>query len=552
MTLFNPGASATGTYDQPVGVNSSRFATLINANWSNAVIEYTYNGTPVNGWIESGNSNRSTDTLLWLRLDSIPAHGGTNLSIYFGPKTWFNLSADGYLGENPLLSPTYGADDNGGRVFDEYANFSGTALPADWTPLGSWAGTVHDGLTVAAASQMGAIEAPLASPETSNLLVETSTSMNTAGAALYLFLAATPGFSSQYEFFPSAYALDAGLSSSSAIGIETSNSTGAGAFRGPSVSAPVDFAQASHVLSLGWRSANSTESASVNYYPLLSQVNATNAPIADLGLGAYCNTNCSSWNVSWVRARNAPDPMPLVSDQAFVPFGVLASGTPRETDTDHAVAFTCNASAPAVTFDWTFGDGQSAAGRTTVHTFARPGTFVALCSVTDLDGGVGSATAPEVVNPPPAILLFQAGPSVFPLGSSLNLVANLSGGTPPFTYSYVGLPPGCPDRDTSTLSCLPDEAGTFAIEFIVWDAVGETTSAWITITVTPTSAASGGTPLTPVEGYALAGGVAGLVVLAGVLPVLLWKRRPPVPAESGAETPPAAPGARQDQARRVS
>jgi PKD domain len=538
VTLYNPGANATGVYDQPIGVNSSHYADLINANWSNAVIEYTANNTPVNGWIESGNSNASVDTLLWLRLASLAPNTGTNVSIYFGPKDWDNLSANGYLGENPTLSRTYGALDNGRRVFDAYANFSGTSLPTGWTTLGNWAGSVDQGLSLAASYQTGAIEAPFVRPYATDVVVDASAHANAPVDPLYLFVSATPGFSSQYQFFPSAYALEVGASGSSAVGIETSNATGALTSRGASVTAPVSFAQGSHAVGLAWQSSNATESASVDYFPVVSQVDGTNAPIADFGLGAYCSANCSSWNVSWVRARNAPDPMPVVSDEAFLPFGVVASGAPLATDTDQAVAFDCNASSDPVTFHWTFGDGQSVVGRSALHAFVRPGNYLATCSVTNTAGAVGVASAPVVINAPPAILLFQAGPSQFPLGASLNLVANITGGTAPFVYSYVGLPSGCTDRNTPALSCLPGETGTFAIEVSVKDAAGESTTAWITVTITTPAPASGANPLTPAEGYALAGGVAGVVVLAGVLPVLVWsRRRPPGDRRGGSEDP---------------
>jgi PKD domain len=551
VTLYNPSRNATGTYDQPVGINSSHYATLINSNWSNAVIEYTANSTPVNAWIESGNSNTTSETLLWLRLATLAPLAWTNVSIYFGPKDWFNLSEDGYLGENPGLSPTYAEFDNGWRVFDAYANFSGTALPSGWTPLGSWAGTVHDGLTVAANYEVGAVEVPLPRAATSNLTVDTSATRSAPGDPLDVFLAGTPGFSSQNQFFPDAYAFEAGLSADAAAAIETGNATGAGTFEGPSVLSPVDFSTSPHVLGISWDHGNSTEKASVSYYPILSQVNATISALTDFGLGTYCNGNCSTWNVTWVRARSAPNPLPVVSDEAFAPFGVVASGSPLVTDTNHAVGFYCNATLPSGSgaYSWTFGDGQSTIDRNPLHAFAKPGTFVAVCSVAGPGGSEGSSSTAVKVNPPPSILLFQAVPSNFPLGSTLNLVASIGGGTGPYNYSYVGLPPGCPGKDTASLSCLPGETGTFAIEVVVRDGVSEETSAWITVTITPASTPSGGSSLSPTEGYVLAGGVAGLVVLAGVLPVLIWdRRRPPRPARSTGtpadveEDPPVEPG----------
>lgn len=528
ITLYNPGPNATGVYDQPVGINSSLYSGVINSNWSNGIAGYTANATPVYGWIESGASNASADTLLWLRLDSIPAHGWTNVSIWFWPKAAFNLSENGYLGENPELSQPYAAFDNGWRVFDEYANFSGSSLSTAWTPLGGWAGSVNNGLRLVSSVGLGAIELPLAGPHPENVTVDAAVQANGTGVPLCLFLAAAPGFSASAQFFPSAYALEPGATGVTRAELVTSNATGAAHLDVPAVGAPVDFQTDAHVVSLAWRHANSTETGSVNYVPFISQVDASNSPMAELGLGTYCVSNCSSWSVGWVRARSVPSPMPTVSGEAFSPVGVTVAGSPTSTDVGRVVGFSCNASASGLaspSYAWAFGDGGTGAGRTTVHAYALPGTFEATCTVTGRSGDVGDSSARVRIAPSPAILLFQAVPATFALGGSLNLVTNITGGTPPFRFSYNGLPSGCPGNDTPAISCLPGVAGTYAIEVIVVDAVGEETSAWVTVSVTSAPMSSGGSSFTAEDGYALAGAVAGVIILAGVLPVLLWSRR---------------------------
>ncbi|HEV2519975.1 MAG TPA: hypothetical protein VGX00_05065 [Thermoplasmata archaeon] len=156
IALHNPSANATGPYQQPVSVNSSAFSNLINRNWTNGVPYYTANGTPVYGWIESNATNTSTDTLLWLDLYSIPGGGWTNVSIGFWPANSFNLSATGYMGEAPELSATYGAFDNGAKVFNFYDNFSGNSLNAAWGVHGSWTYTVRDGFQLSTVPGLGA------------------------------------------------------------------------------------------------------------------------------------------------------------------------------------------------------------------------------------------------------------------------------------------------------------------------------------------------------------------------------------------------------------
>lgn len=527
IELYNPGGSPTGPYDQPVVINSSRYADLINSNWTNGVAEYTLNSTPIDGWIESGASNLSGATLLWLRMGSLPAYSWTNVSIWFWAKTSFNLSARGSMGESPLLSAHYAAFDNGARVFLDYANFSGTSLPPGWSTLGNWAGSVNHGLTVAASSHMGAVESALPAPQPSDLVVETAAAMTGPGGPVNLFVSATPGFNTANQFYPNAYALEPGASGTTTAALASSDASGIAQLNVPIAAAPADFRQGDHVVGLEWRHANnSTEIGSMNYLPFVSQINSTNGPMTDIGLGSYCNVNCTSWNVSWVRARVAPDPMPEVLGAGSDLAGVVAASTPIATDPSLPVSFACRATAslPSPTFSWNFGDGGTDSGPSVSHAYARPGMYLATCEAASASGAAGLASAPVIVNPNLAILLFQAVPSTVSIGSSLNLIVNVTGGTAPFSYVYSGLPPGCPAYDVATLTCLPGETGTFAVKITVSDAVGESTTDSITISVT-TPPPNNGPGLTPAEGYALGGAIAGVVVLAGVLPVLLWTRR---------------------------
>jgi hypothetical protein len=529
ITIHNPSPNSTGPYQQPVAINSSRYASLINANWSNAAAFYTSNGTPIYAWIESGASNTSTDTLIWLRLASLPGGGWTNVSIFFWPTTSFNLSESGYMGEAPELSSPYASFDNGWQVFDAYSNFSGTVMGPQWTPLGSWTGTVHAGLHIVASAGMGAIETSLGGSFSSNATVDAYAWMNQTSGPLGLFMAETPGFSAEHQFFPNAYAFDPGYGGSQYAALQISNSTGAWKFGTPPTLAPVDFTQAYHVLGLSWSNATSDENASANYLRFVSTVDTTSAPMTQMGLAGFCATNCTSWDVSWIRSRNAPEPMPLVSSMGFSPLAVGVVASPPATDVGRFVTFTCNASggSGSYNYSWTFGDSRTGSGRTATFVYTRLGTFEASCTASDGTGATGNSTATVIVNPNPAIVLFQALPSSLQLGVSLNLITNVSGGTPPLRFTYSGLPPGCPTRNSTSLSCLPGETGTFAIEVTVTDAVDVQTSSFVTITVAPAPVPQNSTPFSPAEGYAIGGAVAGVVVLAGVLPVVWWARRRP-------------------------
>src|SRR2546428_3027289 len=62
-------------------------------------------------------------------------------------------------------------------------------------------------------------------------------------------------------------------------------------------------------------------------------------------------------------------------------------------------------------YAWTFGDGTTASGQTTTHTYAAPGNYTAALSVTDNDGATGtqSKTVSVVNTPPTASFTFSCG-----------------------------------------------------------------------------------------------------------------------------------------------
>ncbi|MDE1881215.1 MAG: DUF2341 domain-containing protein, partial [Euryarchaeota archaeon] len=123
VKISNTQASPTGTYQQMVVVNSSRYSAYLNSNDSN--VEWRYpNGTAINAWMESNNSNASTRTTWWLKLYSIAANSNQTVYMDVYGKTDYLLSVFGPTGEAPQLSSSYGALDDGAMTFTRYWNFS--------------------------------------------------------------------------------------------------------------------------------------------------------------------------------------------------------------------------------------------------------------------------------------------------------------------------------------------------------------------------------------------------------------------------------------------
>lgn len=108
------------------------------------------------------------------------------------------------------------------------------------------------------------------------------------------------------------------------------------------------------------------------------------------------------------------------------------------------------------------------------------GTFTVGVNVTDSLGSWSVQSTTFTVNPvtvgAPTITSFTANPSTITLGSSTVLTLTVTGGTPPYTESYSGLPGGCLSSNTTTLSCKPATSGKFTVVATVVDARGKSTT----------------------------------------------------------------------------
>jgi hypothetical protein len=84
----------------------------------------------------------------------------------------------------------------------------------------------------------------------------------------------------------------------------------------------------------------------------------------------------------------------------------------------------------------------------------------------------GSATTS---NPPLSVSL-SINPSQLQEGQSINVQTTVNGGTSPYSYSYTGLPSGCPNQNSPSFSCVPTSTGNFNAAVGVMDARGNQSS----------------------------------------------------------------------------
>ena len=133
LTIKNSQSTATASpFQQEVVVDSANYQQYEASNLQN--VEFFYpNGTIIDSWLESGNSNTATSSVYWLKLSGISASSSITVYMGFASKSanLFNNTNDG---EAPQLSSTYAEYDNGANVFLNY--YSG-ASDSGWTTAGT-------------------------------------------------------------------------------------------------------------------------------------------------------------------------------------------------------------------------------------------------------------------------------------------------------------------------------------------------------------------------------------------------------------------------------
>lgn len=107
-----------------------------------------------------------------------------------------------------------------------------------------------------------------------------------------------------------------------------------------------------------------------------------------------------------------------------------------------------------------------------------------------LDKGCGNDDNPSKamkdlfqVAPSGLSVSLSINPNTIIIGESSTLTATVTGGTAPYTYSWVGLPISCVSSNTDTIICKPGTPNTYTITVNVTDAKGNVGSAFGTLVV---------------------------------------------------------------------
>lgn len=142
-------------------------------------------------------------------------------------------------------------------------------------------------------------------------------------------------------------------------------------------------------------------------------------------------------------------------------------------------------------------------------------------TVSDSLGEMANFSTVVIVLPLPGVLglvEFEAHPSSLTVGGTLELVGVVANGTPPFVWTYSGLPPGCSSVSTPTLACHPTGAGSFRIGLNVADGAGNSAVGSVVVHVGPAPSVSA----RPQNSVGLE--EVGVVIAVAAVATLIWFR----------------------------
>ncbi|HKV90804.1 MAG TPA: PKD domain-containing protein, partial [Thermoplasmata archaeon] len=203
---------------------------------------------------------------------------------------------------------------------------------------------------------------------------------------------------------------------------------------------------------------------------------------------------------------------------------------------------------PPLSVEWAFGDGTMGAVLNTTHTYSTAGNYTVSLRVTDSSGWIGGAGPYRVdVHPGPgrlaASLVVSPDPSY--LGQPIRLIAQVAGGAAPFTFTWSGLPAGCPDPNASIVTCVPAEVGGYFASVTVEDSSRQiaTAGASVPVLAVPLRVSLAADPVDPTLGFPI---TLTAKVTGGDPPVELgWSGLPPgcsATADSSFECTPTTVG----------
>ncbi len=171
---------------------------------------------------------------------------------------------------------------------------------------------------------------------------------------------------------------------------------------------------------------------------------------------------------------------------------------------------------PPYVCTWNFGDGSpNVTGNPASHRYTIVGDIRVSVLVNDSFGETYLAHY-EVFSATPLTVQVTSTPSAVLAGSNVTLQAQASGGFPPYSYIWSGLPSSCAAQSQPTISCVPRTAGSYVVSVRVQDFDGNNATNSSALLVRPQSSSASYSLLLLYILAAVAAGVAAFAVVRAV------------------------------------
>ena len=214
-----------------------------------------------------------------------------------------------------------------------------------------------------------------------------------------------------------------------------------------------------------------------------------------LGMAAKVPGQTLGWN-DWFANFALTFPNPLKA---------TATALPTSGQAPLTVQFSSGVTggSPPYSYSWGFGDGGTSTAASPSHAFVTAGTFPVVLTVTDSVAAISRGFVNVTVSAPPALSSTSSGS---PLSGTVPLRVTFSsdgsGGVTPYGYHWI-LGDGA-ISSARNLSHTYNATGVFQVKMTVSDALSQTSTRWINVTVNPA---------VPLTVTAIASPLAGLVPL---------------------------------------
>ena len=156
---------------------------------------------------------------------------------------------------------------------------------------------------------------------------------------------------------------------------------------------------------------------------------------------------------------------------------VAAASSSAATDLGGSLRFWANASGgfpPYTSYLWNFGNGVDAHTTTGTinYTYLKAGSYSVSVTVRDRAGDSLSANAAVRIRPDPSVTAPEANRTAADLGQSVAFSVVASSGLAPYTFAWIGLPPGCIALGASGTCSNLTAPGIYSIAVNLTDSEG--------------------------------------------------------------------------------